>query len=202
MITKVSEFQKAPDAIQRIPNSAPKRPGRIVNETVEDNVKLSREGIQKSETANSFFQELRMHFESESSIHPEQQENIEKLIADLKAIQEKSDITQKQKEILKNDIKSTLQDAHKPDRSAIDKLVKDISGFIFDGRLGYREMETLQDDINLLLNSANISDEEIEILKKDFQAIGESSNISEEDLETLWNEIVQITETAKKVNNL
>ena len=119
-----------------------------------------------------------------------------------KAIQEKSDITQTQKETLGNDIKSAPQDAHKPDRSAIDKVVSDMLEFMSDGYLGYREIETLKDDINLLLNSANISDEEIEILKEDLQAIGESSNFSEEDLETLYKDTVQIVETAKKVNNL
>jgi len=51
--------------------------------------------------------------------------------------------------------------------------------------LDLNEIKVLQEDVNLVLNSANISDEKIEVLKEDFQAIGESSNISEEDLETI-----------------
>lgn len=197
MITKVSAYNKSPEAIQTNFNSIKNEPTRVEKETVKDNVQLSAEGIQKAEAGYEHIQRAKELFESKTFMDPQQQENIEKLIADLKAIKEKSELTEDQRETLKNDLKSTLQDFQKPDEEAVDKFVADLSETFSDGSIGPREIILLQQDIYAILNSANISDEQIDVLKEDFQEIGESSNISQEDLETLWNDIVQILKTAK-----
>ena len=202
MITKVSAYYKSPEAIQTNFNFIKNEPTRVVKETVKDNVKLSAEGIQKAEAGYEHVQKTKELLASKTFIDPGQQENIEKLIADLKAIIEKSEVTEEQKETLKKDLKSTLQGIQKPSEGTVDKFVTDLSETFSDGDIDPKEIILLQQDIYAILNSANISDEQIDVLKEDLQAIGESSNISKEDLETLWNNIVQVVETARKVNNL
>lgn len=202
MITKVSAYYKSPEAIQTNFTSIKNEPTRVVKETVKDNVQLSTEGIQKAEAGYEHVQKAQELFASKTFIDPEQQENIEKLVTDLKALQEKSEVTEEQREALKNDLKSTLRGAQKPSETAVENLAADFLEIISDDHIDLNEIKVLQEDVNLVLNSANISDEKIEVLKEDFQAIGESSNISEEDLETLWNDIVQVVETARKVSNL
>jgi hypothetical protein len=201
MITKVSAYNKSPEVIQTNFNSIKNEPTRVVKETVTDNVQLSAEGIQKAEAGYEHVQNSKELFASKTFIDPEQQENIEKLITDLKALQEKSEVTEEQRETLKNDLISTLQGVQKPSQTAVENLAADFSEIISDGHINLNEIKVIQEDVNLVLNSANISDEKIEVLKKDFQAIGESSNISSEDLETLWNDMVQILETARKASN-
>jgi len=198
MITKVFDYQRSPDAVQTNFNSTKKESPRILSKTVKDKVRLSTDGLQKAGETHLHAQKARELLEPRKLIDPLQKENIEKLIADLKAIREKSEITKEQKETLKKDLKSTLQGAHKPSQEAIEKFVADFSEIIADGRIDFREILALQENINLFLNSANISDEQIQVLKENFQTMAESSNISKEDLETLWNDIVQIVDTARK----
>jgi len=201
MITKVSAYYRSPEVIQTNFNSIKNDPTRVAKETVNDEVQLSVEGIQKAEAGYEHVQKSEELFASKNFIDPEQQANLEKLIADLKAIQDKSELTDSQRETLKNDLISTLQGVQKPSQTAVENLAADFSEIISDDHIDLNEIKVLQEDVNLVLNSANISDEKIEVLKEDFQAIVESSNISEEDLETLWNDIVQILETARKASN-
>lgn len=201
MITKVFDYQRSPDAVQTNFNSTKKESPRILSKTVKDKVRLSTDGLQKAGETHLHAQKARELLEPRKLIDPLQKENIEKLIADLKAIQDKSELTDSQRETLKNDLISTLQGVQKPSQTAVENLAADFSEIISDDHIDLNEIKVLQEDVNLVLNSANISDEKIEVLKEDFQAIVESSNISEEDLETLWNDIVQILETARKASN-
>jgi hypothetical protein len=202
MITKVSAYYESLKAVQTNCNSIKNESTRVVNETVTDSVQLSTEGIRKAESGSEHFQKAKALFASQAYIDPEQQENIAKLITDLKALKEKSEITEAQRENLKDDLKSTLQGVQKPSETAVEKLAADFFEIISDDHIDLNEIKVLLEDVNLVLNSANISDKQIEVLKENFQAIGESSNISEKDIETLWNDIAQIVETARNVSSL
>jgi hypothetical protein len=131
-----------------------------------------------------------------------QQQNIDKLIADLNLIKQGSQVTQTQKDALKSDLMAMADGATRPDQALVQQLANDLAEAISDGNLSQREKSKLANDLRQVMNSANISASEVNQAISDAQAIIAASGVSKTDAQTIANDLKAIaTEAQKKTQN-
>lgn len=135
-----------------------------------------------------------------SHMSPAQQQNIDKLVADLSAIKQGSNVTQAQKDALKADLKAMSDGATRPDPALVEQLAGDLAEAMADGQMSNREKTKLTQDLYQVMNSANISTAEVNKAIADAQAILQSSGVSLSDVQAIANDLKAIaSETQKNV---
>ncbi|MCF7908550.1 MAG: hypothetical protein K9L86_06760 [Candidatus Omnitrophica bacterium] len=129
--------------------------------------------------------------------NPQQKENILKLKEDAKAIKDKSNITQDQKDKIKSDFSAIMDGAQKPSEESVNNLVGDLTRAAEDGKLGPKEAMKISESVSGVLESANISEEEVWALKKDVEAVAEASNLNQQDTDLIIADVEAIIDTAR-----
>lgn len=133
-----------------------------------------------------------------SCLSPTQQQNVQQLQSDLLAIKQGSQVTPEQKDALKKDLMAMADGATKPDPAAVQSLSSGLSQAMADGQFSYKEKVDLTQDVQQVMNSANIPKEEVEKALKDAQLILESSGVSKADAETIMTDLKAIAAEGQK----
>mgnify|MGYP007071127560 CR=1 FL=1 len=134
---------------------------------------------------------------SVSNLSPTQQQNLQKLQADLQAIKQGSQVTTEQKQALKNDLLAMADGATKPDQALVQQLANDLADAMSDGSIDSKEKAKLANDLQKIMNSANIPPEEVNQAIADAQAILTSSGVDKSDVQTIVNDLKAIATEAK-----
>jgi hypothetical protein len=132
------------------------------------------------------------------SVSSTQQQNLDKLIADLKGIRQGSQVTQAQKEALKADLFAIVDSATRPDASLVEQLATDLASALADGKVSSVEMTRLANDLKKVMNSANIPMSEVNQAIADAQNILTASGIDQSDVQTVVNDLKAIAAEASK----
>lgn len=132
-----------------------------------------------------------------SHLTPTQQQNMQKLQADLAAIKQGSQVTAEQKQALKNDLLAMVDGATKPDQVLVQQLANDVAEAMADGSLDNKEKAQLSNDLYKVMNSANIPVEEVNQAVADAQAILIASGVSKSDMQTIAVDLKAIATEAK-----
>jgi uncharacterized protein YdeI (BOF family) len=131
-------------------------------------------------------------------LSPAQQQNINRLATDLNAIKQGSQVTQAQKNALKNDLLAMADGATRPDPALVQQLANDLAGAMSDGQLSSREKTKLTQDLYQVMNSANISVAEVNQAIADAQAILQASGINRAAAQTIASDLKAIAAEAQK----
>ena len=134
----------------------------------------------------------------EMHISPAQQQNIDRLQADLNAIKANSQVTPDQVKQLQKDLMAAVDGATKPSQQSVEKLAQDLANAWSDQKLTPKEQAQLMDDIYAILNSANISQQEAEALLDDVKGILKASGLSYNDVQTIVNDLEAIVNEVQK----
>lgn len=132
------------------------------------------------------------------NLSPTQQQNIQKLQADLNAIKQGSQVTAEQKLALKNDLMAMADGATKPDTALVQQLANDLAEAVADGKIYNKEKAQLSNDLYKVMNSANIPAEEVNQAISDAQAILTASSVTKADVQTIVSDLKAIGTEAKK----
>jgi hypothetical protein len=127
-----------------------------------------------------------------------QQQNINQLVADLKTIKSKSTVTPEQKQRLKQDLQFAAEGTRKPSPESVTKLANDLSTAWPDQKLSPSEQVYLVQNINAVMNSANIPLAESQAALNSAQTILKYSAISKEDAQKIANDLKTITAGLQK----
>lgn len=127
-----------------------------------------------------------------------QQQNVDQLKSDAKEIKQGSQVTQEQKDALKNDLTSMAKGATKPDPALVEKLSNDLSQAMADGNITGKEKSQLMKDLESVMNSANISTDQVNKASSDAQAILTASGISKTDVQKIAGDMKAIVSEAQK----
>lgn len=127
-----------------------------------------------------------------------QQQNLQKLQADLAAIKEGSQVTQAQIDALAASLMAIAEGATKPSQESVQKLAEDLADALSDGTLSSLEIVKLTNDIQRVLNSANIPMSEVDQVIADAKAILAASNIDRSDIETIAGDLKAISSELQK----
>ncbi len=131
------------------------------------------------------------------NLSPTQQQNIQKLQADLNAIKQGSQVTAEQKQALKNDLMAMADGATKPDPALVQQLANDLAEAVADGKIDNKEKAQLSNDLYKVMNSANIPAEEVNQAISDAQAILTASGLTKADVQTIVSDLKAIGTEAK-----
>lgn len=126
-----------------------------------------------------------------------QKQNLQKLQADLQAIQQGSQVTTEQKQALKNDLMAMAEGATKPDPALVQQLANDLSEAIADGSIDNKEKAQLANDLQKVMTSANIPPEEVNQAIADAQAILTASGVDKSEVQTIVSDLKAIATEAK-----
>jgi hypothetical protein len=130
-------------------------------------------------------------------ISASRQQNINQLLADLKAIKSKS-VTPEQKQQLKKDLLAAAEGAKKPSSDSVTKLANNLSAVWADQKLSPQEQTFLATDLNTVLNSANMSAAESQGVLNRAQTILKYSGISKDDGQKIVNDLKAIAAELQK----
>lgn len=137
-----------------------------------------------------------------SHLSATQQQNVQKLQTDLGSIKAGSEVTQAQKDALKNDLTSMAQGATKPDPALVQQLSTDLSSAFSDKSISKQEQVKLTQDLSAVLNSANISPAQVQHTITDAQSILTASGVNQATVQMVGNDLKAIaTEAQKNVGN-
>ena len=137
------------------------------------------------------------HQPTGAHLTPTQQQNIQKLQADLTAIKQGSQVTAEQKQALKNDLLAMADGATKPDQALVQQLANDFSSAMADGKVDSKEKAKLSNDLYKVMNSANIPADEVNQAIADAQAILTASGVSKATAQTIATDLKAIATEAK-----
>ncbi len=129
---------------------------------------------------------------------PQQQQNINKLVNDLKAIKAGSQVTPAMKQALKNDLLAMADGATKPDPALVDKLVNDLTAALADQNISDLEKQKLAKDLYAVMNSANIPAAEVQQAITDAQTILQASGIDKQDAQLIVADLQAIAAEAQQ----
>lgn len=132
-----------------------------------------------------------------SNLSPTQQQNLQKLQADLQAIKQGSQVTPEQKQALKNDLLAMADGATKPDQALVQQLANDLADAMSDGSIDSKEKAKLANDLQKVMASANIPMDEVNQAIADAQAILAASGVTKSDVQTIVNDLKAIASEAK-----
>lgn len=127
----------------------------------------------------------------------QQQGNLTQLKSDLTAIKQGSQVTQQQKDDLKNSLMAMADGATKPDPAAVQKLADDLADAMTDGSLSLAEKHKLAEDAEAVMQSASIPQAEVQQAIADAQAILLASGVDKSDVQTIVHDLQQIATEAK-----
>lgn len=133
-----------------------------------------------------------------ANLSAQQQQNLQKLQADLQAIKQGSTVTEAQITALKNDLLAMADGATKPDAALVQKLAADVSAALADGKLTNAEKAKLAQDLDAVMDSANIPEAEVQQAISDAQALLAASGITKEEVQTVVKDLQAIATEAKK----
>ena len=133
-----------------------------------------------------------------SHMSPTQQGNAKQLQTDMSGIKQGSQVTQGQKDALKNSLTAMADGATKPDPALTQQLANDLSGALADGSVGKKEQSQLANDLSAVMNSANIPMSEVNQAASDAQAILVSSGVSKSDAQAVAKDMQAIATEAQK----
>jgi hypothetical protein len=127
-----------------------------------------------------------------------QQQNVQQLQSDANAIKQGSQVTQAQKDALKNDLNSMAKGASCPDPALTEQLTNDLSQAMAESQLSGKEKAKLMGDVEAVMNSANISKAQVNQAIADAQAILTASGISQAQAQAIVNDLKAIAAEAQK----
>ncbi|RME56792.1 MAG: hypothetical protein D6795_00685 [Deltaproteobacteria bacterium] len=142
-------------------------------------------------------QEAHKQHEKLPELPPEQKQNARKLVDDLKAIQEKSEVTDEMRQDLYEDLQAVYGTVHQPEPSTVRQFASDLAKALDDGRISPSEMNQLVEDLILVMTSAGITEEQAEEILKDIETILRASNVTPQDVQTIVNDLKAIYRTAR-----
>jgi len=134
-------------------------------------------------------------------IAPEQKQNLQQLKAMLEEERTESEVTQEQKDQLRANIRSILQNAQKPSEEAVANLQRTVQEATADGEITPQEFLAVQSAIEALLTSANISPEAARAVVEDFAGIVEATNLEQAELQAIVAQIEEIVTFAQENND-
>jgi hypothetical protein len=126
-----------------------------------------------------------------------QQQNVQQLQSDANAIKQGSQVTQAQKDALKNDLNSMAKGASRPDPALTEQLTNDLSQAMADSQLSGKEKAKLMSDVEAVMNSANVSKAQVNQAIADAQAILIASGMSQAQAQAIVNDLKAIAAEAQ-----
>ena len=136
------------------------------------------------------------------NMSPQQQQNVNKLINDLKTIQAGSQVTAEMKQALKNDLLAMADGATKPDQALVTQLANDLSAALADKTISEKEKQKLAKDLYAVMNSANIPTAEVQQAITDAQTLLQASGLSKQSAQLIVSDLQAIaTEAQKNLQN-
>ena len=126
-----------------------------------------------------------------------QQQNVNKLLSDLKDIKSGSQVTPEQKQQLKNDLMAMADGAQKPSQASVSQLATDLQAAWSDQKLTPVEQKKLMADVTAVFTSANIPASEVQATVIDAQAILTASGVTKEDAVAIANDLKAIATELK-----
>ena len=131
-------------------------------------------------------------------INEAQQQNINQLLADLKAIKSKSTVTPEQKQQLKKDLLTAAEGTKKPSQESVAKLANDLSAAWANQKLSATEQAYLAKDLNAVMNSASVSPAESQAALNSAQTILKYSGLTKDDAQKINNDLKAIAAELQK----
>ena len=129
---------------------------------------------------------------------PQQQQNINKLKADLQSIQGKSEVTPQHKQQLADSLMTLAEGTTKPSQASVQKLANDLAAALDDGELSNQKIYQLSQDLEAVLNSANIPQSEVQAVINDTRAILAASNVTSSYVQLIASDLQAIAAELKR----
>jgi hypothetical protein len=123
---------------------------------------------------------------------------VQKLQADLVAIQATSDITAAMRADLAASLMAVVQGAQKPGQAAVMQLATDLSQALADSTLSPQEQRQLAQDLQAVLNSAAIPPAEAEAAIQSIKAVLLASHVTPSDVQTIMQDLQAIKREAQQ----
>jgi hypothetical protein len=127
----------------------------------------------------------------------QQKSNVQKLQSDLAAIKAGSNVTDAQKQDLKNSLVALADGATKPSEESVTALANSLSAAFADKTLTTPEKAQITKNVEAVLKSANIPQSEVEALAASAQAVLIASGVSKADAQTVANDLRAISAELK-----
>lgn len=127
-----------------------------------------------------------------------QRANAQKLVADLKAIQEKSEVTQEMKNTLFNDLMALYGTLKPPSQESVKKLAADLARALDDGNLSSDDLAKLADDMIGVMTSTGMTEEQAAKILQDMASILKASNIKKADVQQIVSDAKTIWKTRQQ----
>lgn len=122
---------------------------------------------------------------------------VQKLASDLEGIKSGSQVTQAQKDDLKNSLTAMADGATKPDPVLVEDLSSDLSSALSDGNLSTKEMAQLSSDLEKVMNSANIPMSEVQAAIVSAQTLLTASGVDKADVQLVVADLQAIAKSAQ-----
>src|SRR6185295_1645228 len=129
---------------------------------------------------------------------PAQQQNAEQLKTDAASVKHGSQVSQAQKDALKNDLYSMVKSGNRPDEALVNQLATDLSNALADGKITGLEKSKLMKDVEKVMNSAGVSPTQVNQAISDAQAILTASGLTKSDVQKIGADLRAITAEAQK----
>ncbi len=133
-----------------------------------------------------------------ANLSEQQRQNIQKLQSDLTSIKSGSQVTQQQKDALKQSLNTLAEGTTKPSQQSIDNLSNHLSSAMSDGNLSNQEKAQLAQDVQAVFDSASIPQSEVQQVISDAQSILQSSGVDKSDVQLIVTDLQNIAAEAKK----
>ena len=120
------------------------------------------------------------------------QQDVNKLMTDVKADVANSDVTQQELVNLQTAVASIVSTAHKPDPTDLSQLVTLLKAVKASGTITAAQKRQIAYDLNLTLASAGISTNQVAAMKQAVMAIYTSSNVSKAEFQQILFDVEAI----------
>lgn len=127
-----------------------------------------------------------------------QQQNIDKLSADLSAIKPGAEASADQKQQIAADIQSLSKGVSKPSKESLTKLVNNLSTILSDKSTSLTQQPQLAKSINVVVNSGNLSLGQAQAFIKGALDALKSGGVNEQQLQSIGTDLKSIVTDLQK----
>ena len=178
------------------------RPNRSVNNSGKVNSFSKRSKRQKSINPSNLADQKgsaqNTSFSEKNFVSEGQKENLKKLQSDLAQLSSQANVTNEQKQSFVNSFQTLAKGTVKPSKTLVDSLVNDLQLVLSDGNVSVQEQIKLLKDVQSVMNSANIPKSEVDAVINDAKSIMVSSGIGQDDVSLIINDLNSISAELKK----
>ncbi len=137
-------------------------------------------------------------FSDKNFVSEGQKENLKKLQLDLAQLSSKANVTEEQKQSFVKSFQTLAKGTVKPSKGLVESLVNDLQLVMSDGNVSVQEQIKLLKDVQAIMNSANIPKSEVDAVINDAKSILVSSGIGQDDVLQIINDLNNISAELKK----